>query len=68
DIAYIAPILMDIIAEKSTVSGRVLSKMHGLAGYCDRCNVWSDSLTEHEGAFLCEDCLADLEEETFRSK
>lgn len=68
DIAYIAPVLMDIIAEKSTVSGRILSRMRGLAGYCDRCNVWSDNLTEYEGAFLCEDCLVDLEEETLRPK
>lgn len=63
DIAYIAPVLIDVASERSTVSGRILSKMHGLAGYCDRCGIWSDNLTEHEGTFLCEDCLADLEEE-----
>lgn len=63
DIADIAPILIDVVSEKSSISGRILSKMSGLAGYCDRCGVWSDNLTEHEGIFLCEDCLADIEEE-----
>jgi hypothetical protein len=33
-----------------------------LAGYCDRCGTWSDSLIEINGEFLCEDCKGELEE------
>ncbi|MEM2913800.1 MAG: CBS domain-containing protein [Candidatus Bathyarchaeia archaeon] len=63
DIAYIAPFLVDVASERLSAPRRTLSKMSGLTGYCDRCGTWSDSLTEHEGTFLCEDCLVDLEEE-----
>jgi hypothetical protein len=34
-----------------------------LAGYCDNCGVWSDSLTEVNGEFLCEDCKVERESE-----
>lgn len=34
-----------------------------LAGYCDRCESWSDTLREVNGDFLCEDCVAELEGE-----
>jgi len=35
-----------------------------LAGYCDMCGRWSDTLVEVNGQFLCEECRIELERET----
>ena len=35
-----------------------------LAGYCDMCGRWSDTLVEVNGQFLCEECRAELGKET----
>jgi len=64
DIVDITPALMDVIAEKSQIVGLKPSRRGTvLAGYCDKCDTWSENLVEHDGIFLCEDCLADVEEE-----
>ena len=34
-----------------------------LSGYCDRCNVYSESLKERDGQNICDDCRIELEQE-----
>jgi hypothetical protein len=34
-----------------------------LSGYCDRCNVYSESLKESNGQNICDECRVELEEE-----
>jgi hypothetical protein len=34
-----------------------------MAGYCDRCGQWSDTLEEIEGSFICEDCKIEMKSE-----
>jgi len=63
DIVRITPALIDVITEKSKLTGFVTKEKQALAGHCDRCNNWSDNLREHDGEFLCRDCAADLVEE-----
>jgi len=66
DILAVTPELMEIIKEKANIESGVAfetSESAPLAGYCDRCGAWSDSLREVEGQFLCEDCRAELKRE-----
>ena len=57
DILAITPDLFDIISEKTRiVTGEVTKHPAYLAGYCDYCNQWSDSLLEDDGRFLCAEC------------
>jgi len=63
DIVDITPALIDVIAEKSQIAPVERPRETApLSGYCDRCGSWADELKTHDGQFLCEDCLADLEE------
>jgi len=58
DIAKITPELITIIMEKSSIEATpVESETAGMAGQCERCGNWLDSLKEIEGQFLCEECL-----------
>jgi len=63
DIVRITPALIDVITEKSKLTGFVSKEKSTLAGACDKCNNWSDNLREREGHYLCEDCAADMKEE-----
>jgi len=64
DIVDITPALIDVIIEKSQIAGLEPSRRSTvLAGHCDKCATWSENLVEHDGIFLCEDCIADTEEE-----
>ena len=64
DIVDITPALIDVIVEKSQITGLEPSRRSTvLAGHCDKCATWSENLVESDGIFLCEDCLADVEEE-----
>ena len=67
DILAITPELIEIIQEKAKIEvGPVIeeaAEYPPMAGYCDRCGLWSDALEEVEGSFLCEDCKAELEAE-----
>jgi CBS domain-containing protein len=63
DIVRITPALLDVITEKSRITGFVTREKSILAGHCDKCNGWSDNLRERDGLFLCEDCMADLKDE-----
>jgi len=65
DILAVTPELIEIIQEKARIEGgktieTPLRKRSPLAGYCDQCGRWSDTLEESEGRFICEDCKAEL--------
>lgn len=66
DVLAVMPELIEIIQERALIEGenRVEEAEREstlFAGYCDRCGIWSDSLKEANGEFLCEDCRAELE-------
>jgi CBS domain-containing protein len=68
DILAITPELIEIIQEKAKIAGgpaieEEAAEYPPMAGYCDRCGLWSDTLEEVEGSFLCEDCKAEVEAE-----
>jgi len=67
DILAVTPELLEIIQEKARIErGTAMeegSESAPLAGYCERCGGWSDTLTEVEGNFLCEDCRIELKSE-----
>ena len=61
DILEVTPALMDLLSEKSRVSGLDSPRPRSsLAGYCDECESWSDHLIQKEGVFICQDCAKDL--------
>lgn len=63
DIVDITPALIDVMAEKSQIAPvQKIKESAPLSGYCDRCGSWADELKSHDGQFLCDDCIADLEE------
>jgi len=67
DVLGVMPELFEIIQEKAMIEGENMAeKEHEesapLAGDCDHCGVWSDTLTEVNGEYLCEDCKVELEE------
>jgi CBS domain-containing protein len=68
DILNVTPELMEIISERARIENLKASEEETtesapLAGYCDRCGAWSDSLKEIEGDYLCEDCRAEITSE-----
>jgi len=61
DILEVTPALMDLISEKSRVSGLESPRSKSsLAGYCDNCETWSEDLVQKEGVFLCRECARDV--------
>lgn len=58
----IMPKLMELVTEKAKIGGELVKEAPLLAGYCDNCGQWSDTLMDVEGKFLCEDCRLELEE------
>lgn len=65
DILRIMPAMIDVLTERSRlVSSEPIRTPNRLAGYCDNCGDWSDTLVQHDGQFYCDDCLSDAEEET----
>ncbi|MFQ6075935.1 MAG: cyclic nucleotide-binding/CBS domain-containing protein [Candidatus Bathyarchaeia archaeon] len=62
DIIAITPALAEIITERARITQRPLVRERSpMAGYCDNCRQWSDSLKEVEGRFLCEECRMEFE-------
>lgn len=64
DILSVTPELIEIISETARIENlkateEETTESAPLAGYCDHCGAWSDSLKEAEGEFLCEDCRAE---------
>lgn len=67
DVLGVMPELFEIIQEKAMIEGENMAEKEReesapLAGDCDHCGVWSDTLTEVNGEYLCEDCKGELEE------
>lgn len=64
DILAVTPELIEIIQEKARIEGgkaiEAPPEHAPLAGYCDNCGRWSDTLEESEGSFICEDCRSEL--------
>jgi CBS domain-containing protein len=63
DILLVTPELLEIIQEKARIENqKIIEESESIksAGYCDNCGVWSDSLREIEGNFLCEECQIEL--------
>ena len=66
DILSVMPELIETIQERALIEGEnraqeATEESAPLAGYCDRCGIWSDDLKEANGDFLCEDCRVELE-------
>ena len=64
DILAITPELLQIIQEQARIQegGDVEEPPENppLTGYCDQCELWSDTLEEVEGSFICEECRAEI--------
>jgi CBS domain-containing protein len=66
DILAITPELIEIMQEKAKIQGEPVTEGETyppMAGYCDRCGQWSDTLEEVEGSFICEDCKIEMKSE-----
>ena len=65
DILAVTPELLEIMQERARIEGFVEEEaQHSpLAGYCDQCGRWSDTLKEVEGNLLCEECQIEFEAE-----
>jgi len=65
DILAITPELIEIIQEKAKIEGKTVAEEEypQMAGYCDLCGQWSDTLEEAEGSFICEDCKIEMKGE-----
>ncbi|MEM1659597.1 MAG: CBS domain-containing protein [Candidatus Bathyarchaeia archaeon] len=68
DIVNVMPELIETIEERAMIEGENLAQVSisegsSLAGYCDRCRMWSDNLKEVDGEFICEECRIELETE-----
>ncbi len=61
DILEVTPAIIDLASERTRVGlERPRPARSGLSGYCDECEMWSDSLVQKDGIFLCQDCAKDL--------
>lgn len=66
DILGVMPELIETILERSRIEGE--SRLEEteevpLSGYCDRCNIYSESLKERNGQNICDECRIELEQE-----
>ena len=66
DVLGVMPELIETILERSRIEGEARteeSEEVPLSGYCDRCNVYSESLKERNGQNICDECRVELEQE-----
>jgi len=57
----VTPAIIDLASEKTRVGvARPRPSRSNLSGYCDECEMWSDSLVQKDGIFLCQDCAKEL--------
>jgi CBS domain-containing protein len=66
DVLGVMPELMEIMQERSRIEGANAAEETEevpLSGYCDRCNIYSDTLKERNGQNICEECRVELEQE-----
>jgi len=66
DILGVMPELIEIMLERSRIEGEARTEETEevpASGYCDRCNVYSESLKERNGQNICDECRVELEQE-----
>ena len=66
DILGVMPELIEIIQERSRIedANRTEETEEApVSGYCDRCNIYSESLKERNGQNICDECRIELEQE-----
>lgn len=56
NIIRLVPTIVEIIQEKNEINSASSGGGPSIAGYCDRCEVYSNNLRLIDGEFLCEDC------------
>ncbi len=59
DIIRLVPTIVDIIREQREINNVAAASGPSIAGYCDRCEMYSNNLRAVDGEFLCEDCRAE---------
>jgi CBS domain-containing protein len=66
DVLGVMPELIELIQERTRIEGDARTEENEevpLSGYCDRCNVYSDTLKERNGQNICDECRIELEQE-----
>jgi CBS domain-containing protein len=67
DILAVTPELLETIQEQAKIDKEPVTEEEPeprpLAGYCDHCGSWSDSLKDIDGQLLCEECQVELKDE-----
>ena len=66
DVLGVMPELIEIIQERSRIEGDARTEENEevpMSGYCDRCNIYSESLKERNGQNICDECRIELEQE-----
>jgi CBS domain-containing protein len=66
DVLGVMPELIETILERSRIEGDARTEEIEevpLSGYCDRCNIYSESLKERNGQNICDECRIELEQE-----
>jgi len=66
DVLGVMPELIEIIQERTRIEGAARTEEGEevpLSGYCDRCNIYADTLKERNGQNICDECRVELEEE-----
>ena len=66
DILGVMPELIEMIQEKSRIEDADRAEETEetpVSGYCDRCNIYSESLKERNGQNICDECRIELEQE-----
>lgn len=66
DLLGVMPELIEIMQEHTLIEGSAAAmelEEAPQSGYCDRCEAYSESLKEHNGQNLCDECRIELEQE-----
>ena len=63
DLIRIMPTIVEIAREVSIINNSDSISNDSTVGYCDKCEIYSTNLKAVDGQFLCEDCIADEEEQ-----
>ncbi len=64
DILKVAPEIIDILMESTRIAEPFessIAEVEVIAGYCDECGEWSESLREIEGKMICPECRANYQ-------
>jgi CBS domain-containing protein len=66
DVLGVMPELIEIMQETQLIEGASRTEEGEevpLSGYCDRCNMYSDTLKERNGQNICDECRIELDQE-----